>query len=127
VDAAASAAKNAVRYTIRPGLRVAVIPSVTLTSDVSDVLGADVDIVAGFEYIHEADGQRARLLVSLRSRGGVDVRRIAQALGGNGHVAAAGFRLEANTDPHARPSEHPNPYARIHGVLRDINLVPPRE
>lgn len=84
--AAEKAAANAVRMTIA-GRRVAIISSVSLTS----VLGDAVDVVAGFDYHHEGGG--VFLKWSLRSHAGVDVSAIARANGGNGHKAAAGFRM----------------------------------
>ncbi len=88
--AAQEAAKTALRVTIG-GLRVAIISSVNLTSDVCDVLRDWVDMVAGFDYVHTAEG--VDLQWSLRSSGGFDVLAIAQANGGGGHSAAAGFKL----------------------------------
>lgn len=100
-DAAAEAAKNAVRLEAQRR-KVAVIPSVSLTSDVSDVL-PEADIVAGFDYAQEDGGNRIRLIVSLRGRKGVDVRVIAQRHGGGGHVAAAGFSLPVNAGTTLNP------------------------
>ncbi len=121
--AAAHAAENAVRYAIRPGLRVAVVATLQ-TSDVADLLGDEVDVVAGFEYVHEAGGGRVRLKISLRSRGGVDVQAVAKHFGGGGHKAAAGFSCEVTTDPFAHPATLTHAYERIHATLRDRLLVP---
>lgn len=107
LDAAREAAANAVRMTIG-GRRVAVISSVSLTSDVADVLGAEVDIVAGFDYLHSRDG--VRLQWSLRGRNGVDVSAIARANGGNGHTAAAGFSVPVMTTD-ARDGRDPYEHA----------------
>lgn len=107
LDAAREAAANAVRATIG-GRRVAIISSVSLTSDVADVLGAEVDIVAGFDYVHSKDG--VRLQWSLRGRNGVDVSAIARANGGNGHTAAAGFSVPVMTTD-ARDSRDPYEHA----------------
>lgn len=105
LEAAKEAAETAVRMTA-DGRRVAVIPSVSLTSDVADALRDDVDIVAGFDYVHDARG--VRLQWSLRSRGDVDVSAIARRHGGNGHTAAAGFYV-------ALPAI--NPYQCVAGLL----------
>lgn len=87
------AVKGAVIETIA-GHSVAIIPSVTLTSDAADVLGRRVDVVAGFQYVHEHG--TAALVWSLRSHAGVDVRAIAKCWGGGGHKPAAGFRVRIN-------------------------------
>lgn len=105
MEAAKETAATAVRLTV-DSLRVAVIPSVSLTSDVADALRDDVDIVAGFDYVHDARG--VRLQWSLRSTGGVDVSAIARRHGGNGHTAAAGFYV-------ALPPQ--NPYQCAAGLL----------
>lgn len=73
------------------GRRVAVISSTKLTGDVAEALGDDIDIVAGFDYVHEDGG--VVLQWSLRSKTGVDVSAMARANGGNGHKLAAGFKV----------------------------------
>ena len=102
-EAAAAAAKNAVRLTV-DGRLVAVIPGLSLTSDVADI--CDADIIAGFDYVQEAGVPR--LVWSLRSRGGVDVQAIAKRNGGGGHKAAAGFSV---------PDDGRSPYARVAELL----------
>lgn len=66
-----------------------------LTSDVAEALrrkhGDAPAIVAGFAW-HDAEDMPF-LLWSLRGIGGVDVSALAREYGGNGHTAAAGFRL----------------------------------
>lgn len=107
-DAASEAAANAVVLSVS-GRNVAVIPSVSLTSDVADLVASD--IVAGFDYAQEDGGNRIRLIVSLRGRNGTDVRAIAQRHGGGGHVPAAGFSLPVDAGT-AR-----NPYYAIAAAL----------
>lgn len=99
-EAASEAATNAVVHTIA-GRKVAIVPSVSLTSDVADIAGAD--IIAGFDYAQENRGSQIRLIVSLRGRNGVDVRTIAQRHGGGGHVPAAGFSLPVDAGTSANP------------------------
>lgn len=85
-------------------LRIAVIPSTTLTSDVCELV--DADLVAGFAYGADEGGQRVRLSWSLRSRAGVDVSAIAARHGGGGHTAAAGFSVhDDGRSPYVRASE----------------------
>lgn len=82
----------------------AVIPSTTLTSDVCELV--DADLVAGFAYGADEGGQRVRLSWSLRSRAGVDVSAIAARHGGGGHTAAAGFSVhDDGRSPYVRASE----------------------
>lgn len=115
LEAARQAAQNAVRWTIA-GRRVAVLSSVTLTSDVADVLGAEVDLVVGFEYVQEPG--RVRLQLSLRSRGDVNVTAIAKANGGGGHEngRAAGCHFPVSLAEH--PTFQPrSPYASVRSFL----------
>lgn len=122
---AADAAATAWRCSIRPGLRVAVVPSLSLTSDVCDLLADEIDVVAGFGYVHESGGGLVKLQWSLRSRGAVNITRIAEQFGGGGHPngQAAGFSMGVTTDPFAHPAESRSPYATIHGILRDPAVV----
>lgn len=97
-------AARAVRIQVG-ALGVAVIPSTTLTSDVSEMM-LDADLVAGFAYVADEGGQRVRLSWSLRSRAGVDVSAIAAQHGGGGHTAAAGFSVhDDGRSPYVRASE----------------------
>lgn len=106
--AARDVAAQAVR--IQAGaLRVAVIPSTTLTSDAAELI-EDADVVAGFAYRADPGGTGLRLQWSLRSRTGVDVSAIAaRHPGGGGHTAAAGFAV---------PDDGRSPYLRAPGLLR---------
>lgn len=107
-DAAKEAARTAVRTEIG-GHRVAIIPSLTLTSDVAEVIGDAADIVAGFEYVQNETGDRVKLQWSLRSKVGVDVSAVARRHGGNGHTAAAGFGQIVIDDEGNMPASE-NPY-----------------
>lgn len=105
-DAAAEAAAKAIRWLIR-GQRVAVVSSAGLVSDAADVIGDTAEIVAGFKYVQDG-GSQARLVVSLRSRGAVNVTEIAKRYGGGGHESggAAGFpELVSVHDPGMSPYE----------------------
>jgi oligoribonuclease NrnB/cAMP/cGMP phosphodiesterase (DHH superfamily) len=62
------------------------------TSDVADVvfvMHPNTNILAGFQFVIEDN--KAKMVVSLRSRQGTDVGIIAKANGGGGHTNAAGF------------------------------------
>jgi oligoribonuclease NrnB/cAMP/cGMP phosphodiesterase (DHH superfamily) len=66
------------------------------TSDVADALfeiNPKIDILAGFAFVIE--NNKSKMVVSLRSRTGVDVGCIAKRNGGGGHGQAAGFSIEA--------------------------------
>jgi hypothetical protein len=127
MSAAREAAKNAVVYTL-DGVRFATIPSCELTSDVSDIMGDSVDMVVGFEYVHENDGKMVSLQLSMRSHGRINVTSIAKSLGGGGHDngRAAGCRTEVIRDGHLLPVGAP--YKAIVDALRVAqmwrNLVP---
>lgn len=117
IETAKEAAQKAIRTEIG-GRRVAIVSSVTLTSDVAEVLGAEVDIVAGFDYAHSDKGDRVKLQWSLRSHTGVDVSAIARRHGGNGHTAAAGFRVVVIDDAgNMAMAGAENPYLRAEVLL----------
>jgi len=111
IEAAREAAANVVRVEVA-GRRVAIIPSVSLTSDVADLLREHCEIVAGFDYVHDRRG--VRLQWSLRSRGDVDVSAIARRHGGNGHTAAAGFSVQLDPED---PGTQLNPYRMAERLL----------
>lgn len=104
--AARDVAERAVRV-VAGDLRVAVVPSVTLTSDASEFV-QDADVTAGFAYCADPGGTGLRLQWSLRSRTGVDVSAIARSHGGGGHTAAAGFSV---------PDDGRSPYFRVAELL----------
>lgn len=76
-----------------------------VTQELLDQTGADWDEVDPFvNMVRNAEGSRLAVLIkdygdrvkfSLRSRGGVSAQNIAVALGGGGHVPAAGATVEA--------------------------------
>lgn len=109
------AIKNHFLFVTDAGLRVAVVPLTSVTSDVIDAMH-DVDVVAGFKSIVEdrTDGRVyapkrvARLVWSLRSRGKFDCCAFTKALGGGGHTKAAGFSCD-----------HADPYAMIIRAFRN--------
>ena len=89
--------------------------------------GADDDMVEGmvnygrmlrgvevalllWEYPSD-DGQRIETKVSLRSSGDVDVSKVAVALNGGGHRAAAGAQVDASLE---------ETEAKARGVIRDL-------
>jgi len=125
-----NAAENAVLYTL-DGIRFATIPSCGLTSDVSDLMKEQVDMVVGFEYVHEDDGDIVSLQLSLRSRGRVNVTEIAKAHGGGGHKngQSAGCKLDVIRGGHLISDAAP--YRAIVDALRVAqiwrHLVPSAE
>lgn len=123
-EEAARVAATAVRYTTPTGVRAAIVAT-RKTSDVSDVLAAEIDVLVGFEYVHEA-GQ-VKLVISMRSSAGLDVRRVALNFGGGGHPPAAGFRLPVTLPPYAHPGLVRHAYAEIFDVLNNAELFPGKE
>lgn len=94
------AVEQAVDTTTKRGKQL-VIVSTTHTSDIADVV--DADLLVGFEYIGSND--RIQLQLSMRSREGYDVGAFCKSLGGGGHVAAAGARVLV-TNGDLNPYEH---------------------
>jgi len=80
--------------------------SLTVTSEMLGDTGCTPDVVDGFiNYARGVQGVEVAILfwpgpagvrVSLRSRGSVDVSRLAERFGGGGHRNAAGFRAQAD-------------------------------
>jgi len=83
------------------------------TSDISDRLEGEVDVVMGWHY--GVDGDTQKLVVSVRSRGGFDAAAFAKFYGGGGHKQAAGFTLAMT--PGAIVAQW-NPYDALTHVLR---------
>lgn len=79
------------------------IVATTRTSDIAEAVDDLADLVIGFEYI---GGKTIGLQLSMRSRKGYDVGAFCKALGGGGHTAAAGARVDVE------PGEQ-NPYQHI--------------
>lgn len=80
-----TAVKNAVRMTLADR-RVVLFQNKMLSSDVAEHLGKEADVVVGFSFVGD------EIEYSTRSHTGFDCARLAKALGGGGHQAAAGFR-----------------------------------
>lgn len=106
-------------------VRVAVVPSLGLASDVAELLApCGADLVVGAAYVHERGeqaGQRIRLQFSLRSRGKVNATALAAHFGGGGHEngRAAGFRLDVQTGVGCCVAPELNLYARLERLLVD--------
>jgi len=81
--------EKAYRFTTPKGTRVAVFSGAHLSSDASEALGQEADLVIGFAY--EVENGTPKLICSNRSRGTYPVRVFAESLGGGGHKNAAGF------------------------------------
>lgn len=120
-EEAARVAATAVRYTTPTGVRAAIVAT-RKTSDVIDLLADEVDVLVGFEYVHEAG--RVKLVISMRSRGGLDVRRVALNFRGGGHPPAAGFQLPVTLSPYAHEVRVRSAYAEIFDVLNNAELFP---
>lgn len=84
--------KDAYFFRLLTGLKVAVIPSVSQTSDAMALLEGDVDVVVGFYLTPRGLG------LSLRSTGSYNVAALAKENGGGGHFAAAGCSLPLSMD-----------------------------
>lgn len=92
-----------------------------LTSDVAESIrrriGDERGVVAGFSFVLDKGAEEPMFNVSLRGLGGFDVAAFARANGGNGHTAAAGFRVTL-------PQFRHNPYQflcdRLFAHLKDL-------
>jgi oligoribonuclease NrnB/cAMP/cGMP phosphodiesterase (DHH superfamily) len=77
------------RFTTSKGTRVVCFEGTGLSSDATEALGSEADLVIGFGFIVENGEQK--MICSCRSHTGYDVSAFAKANGGGGHSAAAGF------------------------------------
>lgn len=115
-ESATKAAKEACKVQMQHGT-LAIVEGRTLINYVADLV-TDADVVAGFSYGAVPGAIDEQILkVSLRSRGEVDVAKIAAFHGGGGHSGAAGFSLAVcepyNDDPYCIAINHANPYTAI--------------
>jgi hypothetical protein len=84
------------------------------TSDISDRLWAEIDLVMGWRYY--VDAGAPKVAFSLRSRGGFSAADFAKRFGGGGHTQAAGFTLDL---PSVRvPPLSADPYSAAVDLLR---------
>lgn len=79
------------RFTSAKGTRVAVFQGVSLSSDVAEFIGPEVDLVVAFSY--ECEAGAPKLILSTRSRGDFDCASFCEDLGGGGHTRAAGCSM----------------------------------
>ena len=104
---------NSYRFTTTKGTRVVVFEGMKPTSDASDAMGDDADLIVGFNYFLEEfpEGRMCTLTFSTRSRTGFDCSALAAHYGGGGHTAAAGFSVRFDPREGAR-----DPFT----VIRDL-------
>lgn len=120
IELAETCIKEAFPIVSEKGTRVLMFQGVSATSDAAEILERNFkkatkplmglianrafpppnpDLVVGFHY--RSDGGTLKLQFSTRSHTGFDCQAFAQAHGGNGHKAAAGFTVGA--DPSCDP------------------------
>jgi oligoribonuclease NrnB/cAMP/cGMP phosphodiesterase (DHH superfamily) len=101
IELAETRIKEAQVFTSDKGTRVLMFQGVSATSDAAELLGDKADLIVGFHY--RMDGGELKLQLSTRSHTGFDCQALAQAHGGNGHTAAAGFTVakDLGTNPYA--------------------------
>lgn len=102
------AIEGSYRFTSSKGRRVTVFEGTKPTSDASEKLGGESDIVIGFSFLVE-DGA-PKIIFSTRTRSDFDCSNFCLAHGGGGHTKAAGFSM-----PLTETTLHP--YAMIEGIL----------
>lgn len=102
-ETAQKVGNSAYQFTSEKGTRVAIFQGARLTSDTTEVLGDEVDLVVGFDMIHE-EGV-FKVLYSTRSRGNYDCKSFCSAHGGGGHTSAAGFNRVINVRKERNPYE----------------------
>jgi hypothetical protein len=111
-------AKEGVFRTSVSGKVVQIHNDVTITSDLAEATLPGTDFILGFSYINETTDSGwpqsigPKIIVSCRSRNGMDVGEFAKAHGGGGHSAAAGFSLQLKEGD-------PNPYSYILNLVRE--------
>lgn len=104
------------------GKKVQIHQGVSHTSDLAEASAAGTDYIIGFSYLSEEGLDTSawpelvgsvgpKIVLSCRSRNGVDVGAFAVANGGGGHSAAAGFSYSVK-------EEDPNPYVYILSLIR---------
>jgi oligoribonuclease NrnB/cAMP/cGMP phosphodiesterase (DHH superfamily) len=96
------------RFVAKGGERVVTLSGTGQTSDAAEVLGAEADLIVGFDFGVEAGTSKMRF--SLRSHSDFDCAAFAAKFGGGGHTRAAGFSVVL------QPSD-PQPYAFVARML----------
>jgi len=109
-DVARMAAKGWA-FTTEKGMKVLIIPSKGLTSDVAELLDDKVDLIAGFGYTFEPEIGYPQMILSTRSHTTFDCSALCKAFGGGGHSKAAGCSFPVNP-------ETANPYTFIENLIR---------
>lgn len=92
LQSAEKAIKNGVAFHTSKGRTVLVFEGLKQTSDAAELLGDKFDFVVGFGFTPEHGFPY--LTYSTRSHKGFDCSAFAQAHGGGGHTAAAGFKVQ---------------------------------
>lgn len=102
---------GAYRFTTARGTRVVVFEGLRQTSDAAEELGPEADLVIGFGFRVERDGdtQKPKMMLSLRSHTTFDCAAMCKAYGGGGHTKAAGF----SADLTGNVTDHPYALARL--------------
>jgi len=71
------------------GERIVAFAGTGQTSDAAEVLGAEADLIVGFDF--GVENGSAKMRFSLRSHSDFDCAAFAARFGGGGHTRAAGF------------------------------------
>jgi hypothetical protein len=79
------------RFVTESGIRVLLVNGTRLASDVSDLVGHSQDLVMAYKLLCE--GNRPKIVFSLRSNSGFDCAKMAEYMGGGGHTRSAGFSI----------------------------------
>ena len=91
-DKIQSAIQKGLRCTSSAGRKVIIFPGTGSTSDAAEALGAEVDLVVGFECL--AENGRTKVIFSTRSHTDFDCSAFCKSYGGGGHTRAAGFSMD---------------------------------
>jgi nanoRNase/pAp phosphatase (c-di-AMP/oligoRNAs hydrolase) len=100
---------SAYRFTTPKGTRVVMFDGLKTSSDASEALGTEADLVVGFMPL--ADDGVPKYVFSTRSRADYDCSALAKAHGGGGHTKAAGFNVTID------PKTALNPYAVFKAIV----------
>lgn len=109
--------KNGFTFTTAKGRRVVMFDNLRASSDAAEIAGEAHDFVVGFGYTSENGAPS--LVYSTRSHTGFNCSAFAQAHGGGGHTAAAGFGTLVF-------SGMANPYDNLQALLKAYEPVEER-
>jgi oligoribonuclease NrnB/cAMP/cGMP phosphodiesterase (DHH superfamily) len=99
IDWAKQCVEGSYRFISNSGTKVIIFEGTKASSDSSEIIGNEADLVVGFNTFVE--DEKIKVIYSTRSRAEFNCAEFCKSLGGGGHTKAAGFGITISPiDPH---------------------------